>query len=480
MGNDKKNIIPFWARTGHQAPVTRRELLAAGLIPFAASLLVPKWTKLLLPSAAEAAASCAVPSSGMIPLITLNLSGGAAMAGNFVPMDKAGQLLPNYDLVGLGDNQVPIAREFGNVPFAGVNPANGVLISKMLQGIREMGPDSLGRTAFVGVPVRSRDDSSENKFSIDGLTSKAGLVGSDLPNLGTNSNSATGVSQKAAVLKTPAPLTVSGLNSITGSLGYAGAIGGSLNNSQKLSLAKLINNLSQSQTAKLQALKNSTDVNSVLECAGIKSIDLVNKTPAVDPRLDAAIGTQLSTLWGITANTGNSDRNLIFSSVVYNVLKGNSGSGALQLGGYDYHDNTRTTGDTKDLDAGRSIGRILQMAHLMNKPIFIYVTSDGAVSSAQTNARDSVWKSDRGSASVAYMLYFNPTGRAPTKNFQIGQFTSGQVADDTFITGGNPEVAATAVFANYLQLNNQMNLFSTIVPSNIFSVANLNQVLMFG
>jgi len=78
------------------------------------------------------------------------------------------------------------------------------------------------------------------------------------------------------------------------------------------------------------------------------------------------------------------------------------------------------------------------------------------------------------------MMYYNPAGRTPTKNFQLGHFTTGQAADDKFITGNNPEAAASAVFANYLQLNNKLNLFSSLIPSTVLSSTNLDKVLMFG
>ncbi|MES2964999.1 MAG: hypothetical protein V4760_14030, partial [Bdellovibrionota bacterium] len=50
----KRKDIPMWAMSGHAKPVTRREFLHAGLIPFAAYAVAPSLSVLLNPSLAEA------------------------------------------------------------------------------------------------------------------------------------------------------------------------------------------------------------------------------------------------------------------------------------------------------------------------------------------------------------------------------------------------------------------------------------------
>lgn len=475
--SSKKKDSPLWTQLSHGRPVTRRELLASGVLGFSASLISPNWSRFLLPQA-EAAASCASATSGMIPIVTLNLSGGAAMAGNFVPMDEAGQPLPSYDVMGLGDGAVPLEQEFGTVPFAG--RVNGVYISKFLQGLRETSPTALAKTAFVGVCARTRDDSSENRLSIDGLVNAAGLRGALLPNLGGRGGSVTGISQQASVVAPSAPLVVNGFSSIRGALGYAGALGSSLNQGQKLALAKAVQRLSESQIRQLGSANIGQNIKNLVDCANVKNRELASSTDTgVDPRTDSVFGAQLSTLWGINGGTGDTNRQLIFGSMVYNALKGNAGAASLELGGYDYHDGTRTTGDAADLRAGQTVGRLLETAAIMGRPLFVYVTSDGAVSSTKSNDRNSPWNSDRGIAGASYILYFDPTGRKATLGNQIGWFTSGQAASEKTIIGNNPEIAAVAVFANYLRLNNRMDLFESIV-GRAFDVSRLAEVLRFG
>lgn len=474
MEKKQSKDIPMWARSGHRRPVTRREFLGAGLIPFSASMLVPNWMSLMMPSTAKAA-SCAASAGEMVPFITLNLAGGAGLAGNFVPHDQGGQMLSSYNLVGLGRTPT-IEREFGNVPFAG----NGV--SRFLAGVRQTAPNAISKTAFVAVCVASRDDTVENKFSADGLVARAGLTGSLLPNMGRRAGSVTGVGQLSAILNPPAPLIVNNFSALTSSLGYAGALGNGLKQSQKEALASVISRLSGTQSRKLAGMQSGEEIRHVLDCAGIKNEGLIAQgTNAVDPRQDAQAGAQISTIWNINNNTGNGNQDLVVSSMVYNAIKGQCGSVSLEIGGFDYHDNTANTGDGKDLEAGQNVGRILETANALNRPVFLYVTTDGATSSVQSDDSSvrSAWASDRGTAGVSYILYFNPAGRPATSGYQIGHFTNGQVAADNTAIGESPEAATAAVFANYLRVNNRLDLYSAIA-GRALDARLLDQVLRFG
>ncbi len=57
------------------------------------------------------------------------------------------------------------------------------------------------------------------------------------------------------------------------------------------------------------------------------------------------------------------------------------------------------------------MGRILETAAILNKPVCLYVTSDGSVvSNDSATDRQTPWVSDRGSTGVAYMIIFQPGG----------------------------------------------------------------------
>jgi hypothetical protein len=485
----KKKDIPMWAKLGHSKPISRRDFLAAGLIPFAAEVFMPGWTRLLLPETARAeGAICPSYSSSMIPLISVNLAGGSAMGGNFVPHNSALEPLSSYSKLGLGDNQLPITREFGNVPFAGSTAPDQPLISRFLAGVRDKAPTALGNTAFIAVCLQSRDDSAENRLDISGLAQAAGLAGRIMPNVGVSST-ASGVNQMPARLSPTRPLVVGSFGDMKAALSYTGALSTQLNVNQRLELNKLVNKLSGGQHRKLATMEGSDQIKNMLECIGVKNESvLAEGVGSIDPRLIP----EVAPIWGITpaiaatatapavAATAENNAQMIQASITYNALMGNSGSANMQLGGYDYHDNTRTTGDARDFTAGQLIGRILETAAVLKKPLFLYVTTDGAVSSADSVTRNSPWTSDRGPASVNYVLIYNPDTRIETSSFQIGHFTNGQVADSSFPTGANPELAAVAVFANYLKLNNKLDLLNPILGSRTVDAEFLKKVIKVG
>src|SRR5947207_15541683 len=62
------------------------------------------------------------------------------------------------------------------------------------------------------------------------------------------------------------------------------------------------------------------------------------------------------------------------------VLNGYAGAGTITLGGYDYHDSTGATGETRNFKAGQMIGAVLEYAQRVGSPVMIYVFSDGSLS----------------------------------------------------------------------------------------------------
>ncbi len=472
MGKVTKKEMPIWAKLGHSKPVTRREFLGYGIIPFAASALVPGALGLLSPQAF--AAECAAPSgSELVSFVTLNLSGGAGISSNFLPRLASGDLLPSYTKMGMGNNTganaLTTSSEFGVNSWA---TANGNAIGQMLVGIRaNADAATLANTAVVALCVQSQDDTSNNKFDATGLVFKGGLVGSMIPNLGRQS-SATGLNQQASLVNPPPPLIVRSYTDIANSIGYTRALQTSLSLPQRQKLAKLVGDLSTSQARKLASVNSVAGVQNLIECAGIKNVEIAAGA-AVDPLANA----EVSTRWGINAATAANNTQRVFAAMVYNGLLGQAGTVNLELGGYDYHDGSRTTGDTRDREAGVAIGRILDTARILGKKVMLYVTSDGSVVSDENAAPGANWTSDRGSAGMALMFFYNPAGRPATSGFQVGHYTTGQVADDKTPVGNSPELAAQAVFANWAKFNQNMALYTKVIPSGTLTGAVLDSVI---
>lgn len=459
---------------GHKFPTTRREFLAYGIMKFSAMIALPSIANVLAQTHLAQAATCidAPNGGGLPPFITINLSGGATLGANFVPMNEGGELLSSYSKMGLGKTP-NLEMAFGKVPFAG--PVNGQVVSHILKGIREIAPAStLDRTAFVGVNVQSRDDFAENKLDASGMVIAAGRVGAKLPNLG-RSGSSTGIRQLEANVKPPVPLVVTDYNDILGAAGGFSNTLARLSRDQQISLFKTIDRLSNSQSRKLASMSGGKNIQDLIECAGIRNNEIVSSTvDTLDPRKD---NRGLSELWSLAGKTDKSIE-MICSSMVFNVLNGNAPTASLELGGYDYHTGNRTTGNTKDLEAGRLIGRVLHSAALMNSKLFLYVTTDGANGSEDSNSSGSAWRSDRGTAGVNYMLAYDPAVRPETTHFQLGHFEEGQVASTQFPTGSLPERAAAGVFANYLKFSGQVNLIDKVIP-RLFSRADLDKIILF-
>lgn len=449
MSKKKPQDVPMWARTGHGRPVSRRDFLAMGMIPFSASLIAPQWLSLLLPSQAfgQSSANCPTPSTDMPAVMIVNLGGGASLMGNVIPLSPAGQLLSTYSKMGMGRSP-RISGEFNNVTFYDQ--------SQILAGIRAATVASTRqKTAFASLCTKSRDDSSENPFAIEGMLSKAGLGGTLLPNLQYN-----GPYHQYAVFNPPAPLNVSKPSDIVNSLGYAAALGQAMSRPQKESLAKLIKSLSETQARRLASSSAGSQIKDVIECAGIKNIQLNSGTPpgvSLDDSSNEA--ATVRSVWGIAPGAANADA--IYASMAYNALKANAGGATITIGGFDYHDQTRATGNAKDLEAGIVLGRILRTAEVLGRRVFIYVTSDGSVASQESDAGQTPWTSDRGDASGAYILAFDPVGRPNVSGTQIGAYVEGQVADGSHLVGSNAGMVARAAFANYLAFAKKESLFQS-------------------
>jgi hypothetical protein len=462
----RKNEIPFWAKLGHGKPVTRRDFLSTGIIPFAAYAVGPAIGTLLIPREASAADLCgAGGGSSMIPFITVNLAGGPSLASQLVVKNVSGGNLKAYSRVGLGSGpnvSFNVEKEFGTVEFAGtaIGGTTQGYASKFLAGMRDPGSGTintvarnntaLDKTAFVWSAVALNDDSAMNQLDITGLVLKLGLSGTKLPNLG-RSDTSTGISQAAAMTPPPAPFVVNRVDDLANALGYSSSLAG-LSIKQKGALAKVIANSSSSQIQRMRDQNGATTSAQLADCAGLRNIDLVKSGGGDVNPYSVPIGAQLAAIWGTTV-ADRTSQNAIFGAMVYNGISGNAATVNLNMGGYDYHDNTRTTGNGRDFAAGEVVGRILKTAELLGKPVFIYVCADGATVSEDSALTDGGWVSDRGIAGMQYMLSYSPAGRPATSGFQIGGFNEGQAADGAFPTGNDASLAAQAVFSNYAALH---------------------------
>ena len=224
----------------------------------------------------------------------------------------------------------------------------------------------------------------------------------------------------------------------------------------------------------------------LVRCGYLKSTYLADRfrsPSALNPNLDPHIVAQASQPAGITP---------IFSAAEYNadgefrkaaaimkmVINGYAGAGTVTMGGYDYHGQGRNTGETRNFRAGRCIGACLEYAARMQKPLMIYVFSDGALS-ANGMVNNTVdgrgkldWASDNQSTASSFVLVYKPGAagrpalRSPTR-MQIGSFSAGGSVVTTSSPAANAvNLLVETVVLNYMALHGEEGNFATLFPSH--------------
>lgn len=436
--------------------LSRRELLEAGVIGFAARVAVPGVVTSILTMAQKAQGQ---ESSAMMPFITLSLSGGAALHGNFVVKNAGGDLLSAYTKLGLG------GAGFATESIMG---ADFAATAQLHKGIKSAASnEALAKARLVGLCTNTANDtngaSAQRPFyDLSGPLERAGLVGKVLPAVHQGS----AAENLKPVFGAPnSVLEMATLDSMFGALNYSSVLAnnGILNQKQKEVLSSFVGKMTRSQIAKLN--HKNEGLKEVLKEAGIKSGEIIGAGGAtgVDPRMDAKVRA----IYKIATNTAANNATAVGAGVVYNALNGNISHGRITLGGYDYHSpGLRTAADTKDFTAGEHIGRMIELAHQMNKPLFILVTTDGACVSEISESATSIWSSDY-SSSVQFIIAFDPTGKLTASGSQIGHYLADQSVDTTTLVGSRPDYVAAAVLANYLSLNNKLNLFKQLAPATL-------------
>ncbi len=165
------------------------------------------------------------------------------------------------------------------------------------------------------------------------------------------------------------------------------------------------------------------------------------------------------------------------ASVMKLVLNGYAAAGTITLGGFDYHDSTRATGETRNFKAGQMIGAVLEYAQRVGTPVMIYVFSDGSLSSSSmvdtsTAGRGKLaWQGDNQSVASTFFLVYSPNGR-PTlakgvAQQQIGWFTPDGSVDSTSSPAANSvtQIPETVIL-NYMALMGNQGQFSSLFPMN--------------
>jgi hypothetical protein len=217
----------------------------------------------------------------------------------------------------------------------------------------------------------------------------------------------------------------------------------------------------------------------VQACAYTKAAYLLNRYPspaAINPDVDPQIVGPSGIF--TTAEYQGSNNFQMTAAVMKLVVNGDAAAGTIQLGGFDYHDGTRATGETRDFDAGTCIGAVLQYAALRGKPIMIYVFSDGSlassgmIDSSVAGRGKGVWTADNANVAATYFLVYNPAGKAqpaqtnPEMSLQLGYFNpDGSQNTVSSPAGNNVFNLVQTVVLNYMALHGSYAGFPTLYPA---------------
>jgi hypothetical protein len=508
---------PIRHQESHKRPVSRRDFIAQGMRTGPAVIAAPSVLAMLLgPKNAQAALSsdlaalrtpCGIQNgAGKIPFIAFDLAGGANMFGSEALIGGPGGPLDfistgGYAKLGLPGDMVPNApnaasptNNFINTDFGLPWHSDGGMLRGMLL---ETTAATRAFTNGAVIAARSENDTGNNPHNPMYGINKAGADGGLLTLIGSRASDSGGNSMAPAMMidASKRPTKVDRASDVTG-LVDTGELGTLFSDSNDaIAVLESITRISHRKmdlaavNPKLVTPADNAALEELVKCGYLKSADLADRfrnpaalNPDVDPLIVGPTG-----IWTQAEYDGDGEFRKT-AAVMKMVIEGYAGAGTITMGGYDYHGQGRATGEVRNFRAGRCIGACLEYARLRNKPVVIYIFSDGSLSANGTvdNTADGrgkfMWASDNQSTAGSIMLVFNPAGRPALRTAgrqQLGHFS----ADGSVVTSSSPaansvNLLVETVVLNYMALHGEEGQFSTRFPQNGLGGTDLRDSLM--
>ena len=518
---------PIRHEQAHKRPVTRRDFLAQGFSSGLATIAAPTVFSLFAdPRAAQAAlspdlialkASCGldVAGAGKIPFICIDLAGGANMVGSNVLIGGPGGQLDFLSTAGYGKLGLP-----GDMLPSMTNAATGTSFtdsrlglsfhsdSAFLRGILDrIAPATAASINGAVIAARSENDTGNNPHNPMYGIHQAGADGALATLIGSRASDSGGNSMAPAGLidLSVRPTKVDRASDVTG-LVDTGQLASLLSLDDTVAVMEAIQRISDRKLQKIDPKQPWVDpkqttvtrnevVKELVNCGYVKAADVVDQygdptslNPDLDPDIVGAGGIFSRTEYDNDAEFRKT------AAVMKMVLSGYAGAGTIALGGYDYHGQGRSTGELRDLRAGRCMGACLEYAARRGMPLMLYVFSDGSIS-ASGQVDDTIdgrgkfmWTSDNQSTAASFFLVYNPRGRpdlvttgtgGAARHQQIGYFR----ADASVETASSPAAAnvnllVETVVLNYMALHGEQGQFATRFPRNGLGNAALQDSLI--
>jgi hypothetical protein len=492
----------------HPRPVTRREFLGQGFIGGGVALAGASvfslfanpraaWAALSPDIAALKANPCnIVPGAGKIPFICFDLAGGANIAGsNVLVGGQGGQMdfltTAGYSKLGLPGNMTP-NTSVGAGSF--IDRQLGLAFhsdSAFLRGILER--TAVATRANINgtvIAALSQNDTGNNPHNPMYGIASAGALGDLLALIGSDSSDSGGNSAAPSYMMDPTerPTKVDRSSDVTG-LVDTGKLVGLLSQADATAVMESIERISRK---KLDHTLVHTDasadavVKDLVQCGYVKAADLAdrygNAKQALDPDIDPLIVGPSGIFTQAEYNSDSEIRKT--AAVMKMVVNGYAGAGTIEMGGFDYHTGDRSTGEARDLRAGRMMGACLEYAARRHMPLMLYVFSDGSLSSngmidnSAGGRGKGVWTGDNQSTASAFFLVYNPNGAITAISNQIGYMSGdGSVVSTSSPAANAVNLLAETVVLNYMALHGQEGAFAGMhwangVPTGLGSAAN--------
>jgi len=499
--------LPLY-HTDHPRPVTRRQFLSQGFMTGAAytvggvaPLLGSRFARAEMAPDLNAlrATPCNITDgAGKIPFMCFDLAGGANIANSNVLVGQEGgqsDLLSTqgYEKMGLPGDMVPGLNDVDGNPFANFDLGLGFHFdSAFRRGIMSIvSPTTAENINGAVIPARSDNDTGNNPHNPMYGIALAGAKGNILTLAGSENTDSGGNSMLPAAMYDPElrPTKVDRPSDVV-NLVDTGDLVGILSKEDATKVMESIYRLSDQKMFNVETLVNKdADIDRAVRCGYLKAADIADRfggTP-IDPGLDADIVSDAGGIF-TTAQFTAGDRDARefqkTASVMKLVMNGFAGAGCVEMGGYDYHGGRRAEGEVKDFRAGQCMGAALEYAARLDKPLMLYVFSDGSLSSngAIDNTDDGggkgEWTSDNSSTAGAFFLVYNPPrlgGRPVLRGLdvadqlqhqQIGHMTAdGSVQRSATPMANNVNLLVNSVILNYMALHDEVGAFGNIYQS---------------
>jgi hypothetical protein len=437
--------------------------------------------------------------AGKIPFIAFDLAGGGNIAGSNALVGGAGGQLDflstaGYNKLGLPGNMIPNSS-LGAGNF--VNTTLGLAMhsdSAYLRGISQRAVSTtLNNVNGAVIPAISQTDTNLNPHNPMYGIHSAGAAGDLLVLIGTEATASGGNSMAPAYMIDPTvnPTVVTKPSDVTG-LVNTGSLVGLLDQADAVSVLESVERISAAKLGQVSTNIPSQDaaIKDLVQCSYVDSAYLVdrygNALSALDPTQDKNINAIF------TASDLQDSDFLATASVMKMVVNGYAGAGTIEMGGFDYHDGTRATGEQRDFKAGQCIGACLEYAARVGLPLMIYVFSDGSLVSNgmpdnSVNGRGKgMWMADNSATAASLMLVYDPKAKPAALTHQIGSYNADGSVNSTSSPAANAvNLLAETVILNYMALHGQAGAFQALtyasgIGTGLGAASNYDKLIAFG